>query len=266
MNTRERNYRKHPHKASFLMTFHTAQTEAERDAAAEAAALDFIHGGAVAEEPVREPVKPMLAPARESRCLQCGRTPCKCEFVEIRGHKVLVGAGMVTEAQAKWIVDICETRELPGGTAESTLVRLEQGFAKFAGSQFITNFKNAPRKVTVTQTVPAAPVAAEVEIPNGRYGIHHDGEVKCYKVGNGREGTRWAGFVFLDRISSDNEFPIKNRDEKERILSAIREMGVEQSEILAAITISQCRRCGRALSDTKNPYKSIGLGPECGSK
>lgn len=264
MTTRERNYRRNPHKASFLMTFHTAQTEAERDAAAETAALDFIHGGAVAEEPVREPIKPMLAPEREARCLQCGRTPCQCKFVEIRGHKVLLGAGLITEPQAKWIIDICETREV--ASAESMLIRLEQGLAKFAGSQFITNFKNAPRKVVVTQTAPAAPVAVEVEIPNGRYGIHHDGEVKCYKVSNGREGTRWAGFVFLDRISSDNEFSIRNRAEKERILAAIREMGVEQSEILAAVTISQCRRCGRALSDTKNPYKSIGLGPECGSK
>lgn len=105
---------------------------------------------------------------------------------------------------------------------------------------------------------------ALTEIPAGRYAVT-DGEVKCYTVEYGREGTRWAGFLFLARISSDDQFPIRNRDEKARILAAIR-ADVEASAILAGLTLRQCRRCGRTLSDTKNPYFEVALGPQCGAK
>lgn len=106
--------------------------------------------------------------------------------------------------------------------------------------------------------------APTVEIPAGRYAIN-DGEVKCYSIDYGREGTKWAGFLFLARISSDDRFPIRNREEKARILAAIA-ADVDASAILAGLTLRQCRRCGRTLSDTKNPYFSVALGPECGNK
>jgi hypothetical protein len=101
-------------------------------------------------------------------------------------------------------------------------------------------------------------------IAPGNYAITDD-EVRCYSIKYGREGTRWEGFLFLARISSDNEFPIKNRAEKARILEAIG-ANVEAASILAGITLRKCRRCGRTLSDTKNPYFLMALGPECGSK
>lgn len=110
---------------------------------------------------------------------------------------------------------------------------------------------------------PAGP-APTVEIPAGRYAIE-DREVKCYTIDYGREGTKWAGFLFLARISSDDRFPIRNREEKARILAAIA-ADVDASAILAGLTLRQCRRCGRTLSDTKNPYFSVALGPECGTK
>ncbi len=110
-------------------------------------------------------------------------------------------------------------------------------------------------------TAPATPAA---EVPAGRYAIE-DGEVKCYSVEIGKEGTRWEGFVFLNRISSDDRFPIKNPAEKARILAAIA-ADVDGAAVLAALTLRQCRRCGRTLSDTKNPYFSAGLGPDCGGK
>ncbi|HEU4752162.1 MAG TPA: hypothetical protein VFU47_03560, partial [Armatimonadota bacterium] len=109
-----------------------------------------------------------------------------------------------------------------------------------------------------------APATETPEIPAGRYAIE-DGEIKCYSVEIGKEGTRWEGFVFLNRISSDDRFPIKNRAEKARILAAIA-ADVDGAAVLAALTLRQCRRCGRTLSDTKNPYFSAGLGPDCGAK
>jgi hypothetical protein len=107
------------------------------------------------------------------------------------------------------------------------------------------------------------PTGPAVEIPAGRYAVETD-EIRCYSISYGREGTRWAGFLFLARISSDDEFPIKNREEKARILAAIA-ADVEGSAILAGLTLKKCRRCGRTLSDTKNPYYEVALGPDCGA-
>jgi len=112
---------------------------------------------------------------------------------------------------------------------------------------------------------PVSPgLAPAAEIPAGRYAIETD-EIRCYAIDYGREGTRWEGFLFLNRISSDDRFPIKNRAEKARILDAIA-ADVEGAAILAGLTLRQCRRCGRTLSDTKNPFFSVALGPECGTK
>jgi hypothetical protein len=114
-----------------------------------------------------------------------------------------------------------------------------------------------------TRPVSPGPIPT-IKIPAGRYAIETD-EIRCYSIEYGREGTRWEGFLFLNRISSDDRFPIKNHAEKDRILSAIA-ADVEGAAILAGLTLRQCRRCGRTLSDTKNPFFSVALGPECGTK
>jgi hypothetical protein len=115
----------------------------------------------------------------------------------------------------------------------------------------------------------AAPVAQPTEaqptkIPAGHYAVV-DGEVKCYAVDYGKDGTKWAGFLFLNQISSDDQFPIRNAAEKARILAAIA-TDVEAASILAGHTLRQCRRCSRTLTDTKNPYFEVALGPECGRR
>lgn len=114
-----------------------------------------------------------------------------------------------------------------------------------------------------TAKAPTTP-APEVEIPAGRYAVETD-EIRCYTVDYGKAGTKWDGFLFLNRISSDDRFPVKNPAAKEAILAAIR-ADVAASELLAALTLRQCIRCGRTLSDTKNPHFHRGLGPDCGEK
>lgn len=109
-----------------------------------------------------------------------------------------------------------------------------------------------------------APATNQVQIPAGRYAVETD-EIRCYSINYGKEDTRWAGYLFLDRISSDDRFAVKNPVEKARILEAIA-ADVDGAAILAGLTLRQCRRCGRTLSDTKNPYFQVALGPECGSK
>ena len=108
-----------------------------------------------------------------------------------------------------------------------------------------------------------APALPEVE--DGRYAVEYGGEVRCYHLETGKAGTRWDGFRFLSRRSSDDEFPIKNPTVKAEIMGLIA-ADPEQAEILYALTVRECRRCHRALTDTKNPYYGVGLGPDCGAK
>lgn len=126
-------------------------------------------------------------------------------------------------------------------------------------------------KAAARKTAPVTTTGTAVSIPAGRYAVETD-EIRCYTVEYGKPGTRWDGFTFLNRISSDDRFPIKNPAEKARILDAIR-ADVDASALLAALTLRICRGtmkngqpCGRTLSDTKNPYFSEGYGPTCGDQ
>lgn len=108
-----------------------------------------------------------------------------------------------------------------------------------------------------------APALPDVE--DGRYAVEYGGEVRCYHLETGKAGTRWDGFRFLSRRSSDDLFAIKNPAVKAEIMGLIA-ANPEQAEILYALTVRECRRCHRALTDTKNPYYGVGLGPDCGAK
>jgi len=256
------------HSASFLQTFHTAQTAAERTAASQTetptdhmdtdpAALAFVKGQRTASVATR--------PASQ------GDGSYECE---IKGHKVRCGGPFVSEAQAKWIIDIATTRVIPAGrTAESVLVRLEQGFAKFAGSQFITNYKDLPRATAamVEAVAPgasteefrtAAAPAATTEVPAGRYALRTEDGVKFYRLDRPTQG-KWAGYTFLKVQASDDLFPIKNPNEKARIINAIAE-DVLGAERLYGMELGKCSRCGRTLTDETS--RSYGIGPDCRNK
>jgi hypothetical protein len=239
------------HTARFLQTFHSAQTTAQRTAASETAtptdhadtdpaALAFVKG--------QRPVK-FAAPVPNAGG----------EVVEIKGHKVRCGGPFISEAQAKWIIDIVTTRVIPEGrTAESVLVRLEQGFAKFAGSQFITQYKDLPRAMAEFQDALRV-VKTRTKVADGRYAVEHEGTLKFFKVKNGRK----AGFVFLDVQASDDWHSIRTPRRIHEILELI-----AADELTAARRygqeLGQCSRCGRTLTDETS--RAYGIGPDCRSK
>lgn len=267
------------HTARFLQTFHSAMTQAERTAASQTdtptdhadtdpAALAFVKGQAAK----------VTVPGTGGRVQ--AYAPADGSYVAtIKGYPVRCGGGMVSEAQAKWMIDIATTRVLPAGaTAESLLVRLEQGFAKFAGSQFITKYKDLPR-VTAAMVEAIAPTAEESEIretpgpvvtvekfhsgapkvADGRYAVEHEGVLKFYKVKNGRK----PGYVFLDVQASDDWHSIRTPRRIHEILALIAE-----DELTAARRYGQelgkCSRCGRTLTDETS--RAYGIGPDCRAK
>lgn len=226
----ERNYRKNPHTANFLMTFHTAG--------------GTNLGGAVAEETDLLDLVPD-APADL-------RTPGQVSFMDDLIGRI---AKLDTEfgEQARSYTEGMTIRGLwtsgRGGNASVWIDRMIQ--------------KERELKAAA-KSAPVAPTTLKVEIPAGRYAVETD-EIRCYSIDYGKTGTDWEGFLFLNRISSDDLFAIKNPDEKARILEAIA-ADITASAILAGLTLRRCRRCNRQLSDTKNPYFSVALGPECGGK
>lgn len=236
MRTIERNYRKHPHTAAFLQTFHTAgsamdDNAAEYELAASEASEDLLN----------------LVPERAADL----RTPGQASFMADLIERI-TRLDPATGRQAKDYTDGMTERGLwtpgRGGNASTWIDRM---IAK----------ENA-LKAARPQVAPiAAPAPA---IPAGIYAIETD-EIKCYRVDYGREGTMWSGQLFLTRISSDDRYAIRDPKVKAAILDAIA-VDVETAGILAAHTIRECRKCGRTLTDTKNPHFGRGYGPDCGSR
>lgn len=243
MRTIERNYRKNPHTASFLKTFHTAIGSTGRNYREE-----------------------MNVDETEALALEAAQDDDLLNLVSD------APADMRTPGQVKFMDDlvarIAALDPATGETARAYTEGMTERGLWTAGrngnaSRWIDNMISKERALKAA--TPAAPVATPaVEIPAGRYAVETD-EIRCYTVDYGKAGTRWEGFLFLNRISSDDRFPVKNPAAKEAILAAIR-ADVEASAILAGLTLRQCRRCGRELSDTKNPYFSVALGPDCGTK
>lgn len=268
---RQQNFHKKAHTARFLGTFHSGRDYATDRANAQAALAEALENGVDGREPQARPTE------EEAVAFVTGRPSPKNEgsyTTEISGYKVRCGGGFVSEKQAKWIIDIATNRVLPTGrTAESVLIRLEQGFAKFSGSQFITTYKDLPRATAemaeaiapsadekeIRQYAVAAPKTARPHVADGRYAVEHEGVLKFYRVKNGRK----PGYVFLDVQASDDWHSIRNPRRIDEILALI-----AADELNAArrygIELGKCSRCGRTLTDETS--RAYGIGPDCRSK
>ena len=248
---REHNYRKNPHTARWLQTFHAAASRAgiagEVDLDEERSATEFLSGG---------------EPQAERQTAE----------IFIKGWRILTGPGLVTEKQAKWIVDIAETKaNVTDAMVASLSERLAQGFARSAASQFITRYKDWPNReqpFSAAKAEASAPGATDEEleaivVPAGRYALRGaDGVVKFYRLDRPTQG-KWAGYTFLKAQASDDLYPIRNRAEKERIIAEIGR-DVESAERLYGQELGKCSRCGRTLTDETS--RAYGIGPDCRNK
>lgn len=243
---RQQNFHKKPHTASFLQTFHTGQTEAQRRAGEpqtvapeEKAAVTFVTG-------------------RDSSNY----------VAEYRGIKVTHGSGLITEPQAKYVVSIALDRDgVTEKMLESLKTRLIQGFAKGAASQFISNYKDLPRRVVALPPVDLAdrPIPSGTpqvkQVAEGRYAVEEDGVLKFFRVSWGK--GRWAGRVFLEIQASDDRYSIRDAVRREAILALIA-ANPEEAGYRYGRELGKCCRCGRTLTDQTS--RDLGIGPDCRSK
>ncbi len=245
------------HTSSFLQTFHTGQTTAARRESA----------GAESSEP--RPAAPEAAAVAFVKTGRSARfadfTTDRSYFAEYSGIRVKHGEGLITEPQAKYVVSIATEREgVTEAMMESLKARLLQGFAKAAASQFISTYKDLPRKIR-TGFAPAGETPERLavssvasDVADGRYAVEHEGVLKFFKVKNGRR----AGFVFLDVQASDEWNPIRNVSRIKEILALI--AADDTAAARYGQELGKCYRCGRTLTDQTS--RDLGIGPDCRSK
>lgn len=235
------------HTASWLQTFHTGRTQAQRTAASQTeapkdqidtdpAAVAFVKGQRYAK---------VAAPTANPAYL-----------TDVNGWSVNFGAGMLTERQASFLISLATTKQVHETLVEGLKVRLEQGMAKSAAHQVIDDLMKLPAKPV------AAAQKVEGEVPAGRYALRIDGVVKFYRLDRPTEG-RWAGYVFLKAQASDDLWPVKNTMEKARILGLIAQDTLA-AERLYGMELGRCSRCGRTLTDETS--RAYGIGPDCRNK
>ncbi len=234
MRTIERNYRKNPHTARFLQTFHTAigedgrnyraeldENRAETELAAQDDLLDLVPADAVADlrtQPQRDLIERLIREVTELDAL--------------------------TGAQARTYTD--EMTEHGAWTPGR-----EGNVSRWIGRLIA---KANDLKASARRTAPAAP-----QVADGRYAVEHEGTLKFYKVKNGRN----AGFVFLDVQASDEWHAIRNVTRIREILALIA-VDADKASLRYGREIGECGDCGRTL--TTEASRARGRGPICDAR
>lgn len=181
MRAIERNYRKNPHTASFLQTFHTGISSTGRN--------------------YREEMN--VTPETDLLNLVPETTPV---FTQ-------------SPAQVKFISDLVLTvnalDETLGEQAASYTGRMDREgrWTRENTSRWIDNLRAKVRELKGAPKL-ASPLAT---VADGRYAVEEDGVLRFFKVKN---GTR-PGFVFLDIQASDDWHPVRNLGRIRSILALI---------------------------------------------
>lgn len=233
MKVIERNYRKHPHTARFLMAFHNGGNGG-----------NGLPADAVADDSAAL----ALEAAQDDDLL----------------NLVPVSAYVQSAAQVKFISDlVLAVNALDknlGEQATSYTSRMDREslWTRENTSRWIDNLKAKVRELRAAapQTISPAPV---VTVADGRYAVEEDGVLRFFKVKNGNR----AGFVFLDVQASDEWHSIRNLARIRAILALIA-ADPKTAMIRYGHELGVCGRCGRTLTDEES--RAAGIGPICASK
>lgn len=230
-----RNYRKNPHTATFLQTFHSGISSTGRDYRA--------------EMPVAERDRTMdtdlldLVPVDKVVDL---RSPAQAKLME-RLIREITDRDSATGAQARTYTDGMTEhgRWTPGYTGNasawiSKMIAKADQLRRFA-------------QIEARKTAPTA------EVADGRYAVEHEGVLKFFKVKNGNR----PGFVFLDVQASDDWHAIRNVTRIREIVALIAQ-DPQAAMIRYGHELGECGRCGRTLTDEAS--RAAGIGPVCASK
>lgn len=218
MKTIERNYRKNPHTANFLMTFHTAGKNLPADLADDTAAqndlLDLVPTEHVADH----------------------RSPRQAELMA-RLVEQITNLDYVAGRQAReYTESMTERGRWTAGREGNASDWISRMIAKVGA--LIQSLKSRTREATVA---------------DGRYAVEEDGTLEFFKVKNGNR----AGFVFLDVQASDDWHAVRNVTRIRAILDLIA-ADARAALVRYGVELGECGRCGKALTDEASRAAGIG--------
>jgi len=257
MRTIERNYRKNPHTASFLQTFHTGISSTGRNYREEmnvddaAARIREVMENGTAFTPA------WMADDAEARELEAAQDDDLLDLVpdtEVTDTR--------TPGQVKFMNDLIERlTKLDAETGRQAreftdLVTGKGGWTSGRGgnaSEWIDRMLNKERELSAK--IKSVPVA----VADGRYAVEEDGTLRFFKVKNGHK----PGFVFLDIQASDEWHSIRNLARIRAVLALIA-ADPKAAMVRYGQELGVCGHCGRTLTDEAS--RAAGIGPVCASK
>lgn len=238
IQTRERNYRKNPHTASFLQTFHTAIGSTGRNYREELRVDENLAELELAQAQAAQEAD-LLALVPEVDVID-NRTAGQVKFMEDLVAR-LAKLDSETGAQAREFTDKVTAKggwtSGRGGNASEWIDRM------------------LAKEKALTAKVKAAPVA----VADGRYAVEEDGVLRFFKVKNGNR----PGFVFLDIQASDEWHSVRNVARIRAILALIA-VDAKAAMIRYGQELGECGHCGRLLTDATS--RALGVGPICREK
>lgn len=170
----------------------------------------------------------------------------------------------MTARQLDYIKSLVQQKDTTGLTVEQLtflgriVVAPLDGYTFEAASRTITALVALPNR---DGTPVVAPTTTRVpDVSAGRYAlVADDGTIKFYSVDKPTDG-KWAGRTFVNAMGSDTRYPIRNRDEKNRIMRMLAK-APEAAMRLYAMELGRCAYCGRELTDEVS--REAGIGPDC---
>lgn len=231
MRTIERNYRKNPHTARWLMTFHAAAQGLPAEIDDNAAEYELAAGdGAPTDLLDTVPVDHVAD----------HRSDAQKNYME-----QLIASISELDAELGR-----KAREYTDGMTERGLwTPGREGKASVWISRLIA------KRDALRAAAPRTP-ATPVQVADGRYAVEEDGVLKFFHVKNGRK----PGVVFLDVRASDDLYPIRDRARRERVLATIA-VDPAAAQMRYGVELGRCYACGRTLTDPVS--RDMGIGPDC---
>lgn len=141
---------------------------------------------------------------------------------------------------------------------DHTQREVSENIDRLKGEGYTGRRYRAAKKAEANVTFPDAQT-----VPAGRYAVYNDdqsaNDIAFYQVDRPTEG-RWAGYVFVNRYSSDELIRI-SREQQVAIMDKIVKMGAAESSALYGRNDVRCGICHRKL--TKKASRDRGIGPDC---
>ncbi len=187
-------------------------------------------------------------------------------------------ADKATDKQVAFLRSLLAEREIPaneevsGETRRASAIgKLGRGeFTKRQASKTIEWLLTLPKLAAVAKG-PGTPTPEFADLPAGRYALATPTDnlnpVKFYKLRHGKDsrargGKDWRGFIFVDRFSGDELYPVKGST-RLAVLKVIAANPLEAAQRYGH-EHNCCGICGRNL--TRAISREMGIGPVCADK